>query len=115
MAAVLNGTLGDQRFLDDDDSFEDDPMCDIVCVMVSIPIPSTIVVSCDDDPGCFVNVWCDCHQGDDDVSGPNDIVTASSNSAPSDFLEDADVSGPDSDVTASSKFAPSDCIWSNPL
>ena len=46
MATVLNGTLEDHQFLDDDDdSFEDEPMGDTVCDMVSNPIPSTVVVS----------------------------------------------------------------------
>ena len=119
MATVLNGTLADQRFLDDDDdSCEDDPLGDIVCDAVSIPIPSTIVVACEDDPSYLVDMWYDCHQEDDAVSGPDDIVTASSNSAPCDFLEDADVSGPDEDATASINLVLDSganlCLFTNP-
>ena len=52
-------------------------------MMVLNPIPSTLVVACEDDPSYSVDVWHDCHQEDDAVSGPDDDVTASSSSAPS--------------------------------
>ena len=91
MAAILDGTLEDQNFPDDDDdSFADSPQGEIACVMIVDPIPRSIAVST-----CHVDEWYDCQQDD---------ITAPSNN---DSFEHGVVSGPDSRVTAPNNPAPS--------
>ena len=103
-------------------------MGNIVCALISAPVPMAIyvlspietdhdVVVCSDDaddPDCIIDLWYDCHQEDATVSGPDDDddgVNVSVKFAPSDSLEETDVPGPDDDVSASSNSAPSDFLW----
>ena len=133
MAMILDGTLEDQNFPDDDDdSFPNYPQGELACaIIVDVdPIPRNI-----DIPTYHVDEWYDCQQDDiaapslnsvpndsferDVVSGPDsrvnapnicqqdDIAAPSLNTVPNDSFERDVVSGPDSRVNAPSSSAPS--------
>ena len=95
MAMILDGTLEDQNFPDDDDdSFADSPMGEIASAIIVDPIPRHIAIS-----NYHVDEWYDCQQ--------EDIAAPSHNSVPNDSFERDVVSGPDSQVNAPNNSAPS--------
>jgi len=73
MAMILDGTLEDQNFPDDDDdSFEDSLMGEIACAIIVDPIPRNIAIS-----NCHVDEWYDCQQEDIAAPSHNSVPNAS--------------------------------------